>query len=314
MGKFSKSSSPPAPDYTGMANQQAALSAQNTAAQTSQNRPDVYTPYGSQTWSQDPNDPNRWTQTTKLSPQQQQALDAQMGVQSSRQQGAQSLADQAVQNFQTPADYSGLPKGADSVQYGGMQNTAGGWRDKAQQAVWDLQQPGLDRSRAATETALANQGITRGSEAWNAEMQNVADNEARARLLGVQAGQNEASMLFNQDLASTQQGLQGQINAGTFNNQNRQQSLAEMQQQRSQPLNELNALQYGQQVNMPTMPTYTNAQRSDAPNLLTAANMGYQANLDASNASNAGNSNFMSGLFGLGSAYLSNPNLFSFGG
>lgn len=313
MGKKGNDS-PPAPDYTGMANQQAALSAQNTAAQTSQNRPDVYTPYGSQTWSQDPNDPNRWTQRTQLSPQQQQALDSQMGVQATRQQGAQGLANQAVQNTQNPIDYSGAPAQAGNVSGGQMQNTAGGWREKAQQSVWDLQQPGLDRSRSASETAMANQGITRGSEAWNAEQQNIGDNEARARLLGVQAGQNEANMLFNQDLAGTQQNLQSQINAGTFNNQNRQQYITEEQQRRAQPINEMNALQSGQQVNMPQMPSYTNSQRADAPNLLTAANMGYQANLDGTNASNAGASNMMGGLFSLGGAALSNPNLFSWGG
>lgn len=340
MGKKSNDA-PPSPDYTGLAQQQAALSAQNTQQQTQANRPNVYTPWGSQTWTQDPKDPNSWTTNISLSPQQQQALDAQMSVQNTRQQGAQSLANQVVQNYQNPMDFSGAPaqsqnmtggpqlQGGQGIQ-GQMQNTAGDWRQKAQSSVEQLQQPGLDRQRAALDTQLANQGITRGSDAYNAAMQEQADNEARANLMAIQAGQQEANMLFNQDLQGSQfanqaqqqgfsqnalaqnQNFNNQLQANQFNNQNRQQALSEMYQQRAQPLNELNALQTGQQVTSPQMPSYTNAQRSDTANLLTAANMGYQANLDASNASNASQSGLMGGLFSLGGAALSNPSLFNF--
>lgn len=337
----SKSSTPPSPDYTGLANTQSQLSAQNTAAQTQANRPDVVTPWGSQTWTQSKTDPNDWSTNITLSPAQQQALTAQQGTQATMQGGAQSLANQAVGNFQKPMDYSGAPaqsqnmtageqlQGGQGIQ-GNMQNTAGDWRQRAQSSVEDLQQPQLQQRRSAVETQLANQGITRGSEAWNNEMRNLSDEESRAQLQAIQAGRDESNAMFTQDLQGSQfanqaqqqgfnqnalaanQNFSNQLSANQFNNQNRQQTLAEMQQQRSQPLNELNALQTGQQVANPQMPTYTNAQRPDTTNLLGAANMGYQAQLDGTNASNSANSGMMGGLFSLGGAALSNPSLFNF--
>jgi hypothetical protein len=337
----SKSSSPPSPDYGGLAQQQSALSQQNTQGQTQANRPDVYTPWGSQTWKQNPNDPNDWSTQINLSPAQQQSLNSQQATQSTLQGGAQSLANQAVGNFQRPMDYSGGPQQSQNINAGdqlvggqgiqqGMNDTAGGWRQQAQSSVEQLQQPQLQQRRSAVETQLANQGITRGSEAWNNEMRNLSDEENRAQLAAISAGRDEANSMFNQDLQSSQfanqaqqqgfnqnalasnQNFSNQLSANQFNNQNRQQWLAEQQQQRSQPLNELNALQSGQQVANPQMPTYTNSQRADTTNLLGAANMGYQAQLDSSNASNSANSGMWGGLFSLGGAALSNPSLFNF--
>ncbi len=196
----------------------------------------------------------------------------------------------------------------------GVADTAGGWRQTAQDAVTELQRPGLEQSREAMTTRLANQGITQGSEAYDNAMRGVSDAESRAGLMAIAAGRDEAGQLFGQDAQSTQIGNQAvnqNVNMGTasgaFNQQLRQQQIAEMLAQRSQPLNELNALLTGQQVANPQMPSFSQAQRSETPQMLNAANMGYQASMDGYNADQQSASSMMGGLFGLGSAALGNP-------
>jgi hypothetical protein len=99
-----------------------------------------------------------------------------------------------------------------------------------------------------------------------------------------------------------QQALNQQFAA--FQNQLRQQAIAEQMQRRGMSLNEMNALLSGQQVNMPNMPSFVAAQRSETPNILGATQMGYDAALGAYNAQQAGAANTMGGLFSLGSSAL----------
>ena len=63
-GLSGKTAAPAAPNYAGL-----------TAADTQSNRVDQNTPYGSSTWSTDPNNPNHWTNTQTLSSAQQGLLD-----------------------------------------------------------------------------------------------------------------------------------------------------------------------------------------------------------------------------------------------
>lgn len=479
-----KKSPPPAPDYTQAAQIQAQSSKDTTQQQTVANRPNIVTPWGTQTWerkspgkqtvagnamngatfneaaymaanpdvaasgltAQDHysrfgknegrqgfwNDieqdmPEEWTQTTVLSPEQQAALNDQMAIQSGRSQGALQLLDQATGAFQKPLDYSSFNQGATGVnaaqlngqvsapgqgqlfnmggqgqiqggvQLGGvgggggasgplkfeMDNTAGEWRQKGQDAALAFQQPLIDRRRSQLESQLANMGLTRGSEAWNAELQRDSDQAMRDQLQAFGAGQSEANMLFNQDLQSGQftnnarnmefnqsfqnaqlgqqaqiannqfslagaqfgnqaqqqafsQALQGagfnnaeqqrafqnqmaaaqygdqqalsqmqaQMQAGGFNQNIRQQQIAEALAQRAQPLNELNALLTGQQVSMPNMPQFNAAGRADPINAMGVAQAQYGAQADAYNAQQAQQQAWMNGLFMLGGGAL----------
>lgn len=386
---------PAAPDYTQAAERQAQSSRENTNSQTWANRPTVNTPWGQQTWdTRAVTDPatgqqvTEWTQNVTLSPDQQQALDSQIAIQNTRSQGAQTLADQAVSSFQRPMDWQDMPQRAETVQArqssadprvwnthgpqpGQLANTAARqqmqmqlsqspnqWRQTAQSAVWNLQRPMLDEQQAALEAQLANQGLSRDSEAWGREMRRMDDARARAQLQAVAAGRDEAAQLYGQDLSSAQfantaqgqdfsqsmanaqlfnqagqqrfaqdltqqqfqnaaqqqqydntlrldqQQLGNQIAAGTFNNQNRQQAIAEEQLRRGQTLNELNALLTGQQVGMPSMPSFNTAGRADSTNYMSAAQNQYQGALDAYNARQAGQAGITSGLFSLGSAAM----------
>ena len=465
-----KKSPPPAPDFTKAAELQAQSAKDNLATQTAANRPNQVTPWGQQTWSSTPGQngqSDQWTQTTTLSPQQQQALDSQMNVSNLRSQGASAMLRNALSGFgvdmnqlqsgqggqsgppgqggqsgktpgnipqpgqggsggdqtgsqpgSTPIDYRGLSKGATalsapnqmgrlpdsagplnsnvnfdraqagSVGGGGgssgplkyqMDNTAGDWRQKGQDAALKFQEPLNQQRTSALESQLANMGLTRGSEAWNNEMRNNADQTMRNQYQAFGAGQSEASQLFNHDLqgsqftnsargqefdnsyknaalsqqagiANAQNSLQAQgmnnqnallaaqfgnqaqnqgfqqslalaqagdqqsqnklamqMQAGGFNQNIRQQQIAEMMAQRSQPLNELNALLSGQQIQSPNMPSFMGAGVAPGTNYSGAANQTYQSQMDAFNAQQAGTAGLMSGVGGLAGAFFGGP-------
>jgi hypothetical protein len=326
----------------------------------------------------------QWTSNINLTPEQQAALDSQQNIQQGRSNAAETLLGQATSNFQKPIDWNSLPAqagsvtpgqmgtsptGADAtvrnldaptssrpfsfgVDQGNIQTSVGATpeavRQQAQDAVWNAQKGGLDQQRSDLENQLANQGLSRGSEAWNREETRMDDAYARARLQAVDAGRQEAAQMFGQNLQSGQftnaaqaqdfgqdfqnagmnnqaiqqqfaqdmsgktfenqgqqqefqnlmslaqqgdkqalQQLQMQISAGGFNNQNRQQAIAEMLQQRGTTLNELNALLTGQQVNMPQMQNFSQASKSETPDLMGAAQNQYSASMDAFNAKQA---------------------------
>ncbi len=119
MGK----SAPAAPDYRGAAEETADSSRQVTRDQTYANRPDQYTPWGSSTWESsqgiDPATGERvtnWQQDIRLSPEQQQALNAQQDIQAGRSGIAQGLLGNAANDLAQPFDYEGLPTPAGTPQ------------------------------------------------------------------------------------------------------------------------------------------------------------------------------------------------------
>lgn len=102
-----------------------------------------------------------------------------------------------------------------------------------------------------------------------------------------QAGQEQ--------LAFGQNRFAEQMQAANFQNQGRQQQITEEMQRRGFSLNEIQALISGQQVNMPSMPGFNSASRSEGNQALTAAQMTGQANLDSYNAQQQGLQGLLSG-------------------
>ena len=287
-----------------------------------------------------------WTGQVNLTPEAQAALSAQQRIQAGRSSAAESLLGQAQAGFQTPMNWGGLPARSGAIQgaqfsgdlpEGGQGirselmggGDIGDWRQRAQEATWEAMQPMLDRSRNRTENQLANQGITRGSEAWSAAQSDLGDAEARARLAAIESGRQEANMLFGQDLQAGQfensaqqqefgqllaaaqagdqralQQVQSALSAGTFNNLNRSQALQEEQTRRSQPLNELNALLTGQQVQNPNIPAFAQAGAGRGTDYMSAVNSQYGAALDASNASNAATGQTIGALGSLAAMFM----------
>lgn len=269
-------SGPEPPDYRGAAEEQSGASKEIAIGQQYAERPDVKTPWGTQSWeSSSVVDPTtgkpvtKWNQTIALDPTQQAALDDQMALQAGRSDAALGLLGQATGSLKDPIDTSGLP-GRETVAAGQLPTTAfdfgpgidSGYRQKAQDATWQLQKPMLDERRSDTENKLANMGFARGSEAWDREMRGVDDAENRAMLEAINSGRAEAGLdlgaqqqAFGQGLSEANFGNTAakdqfgmETSAAGFNTAQREGALKEQQQLRSLPLNELTALLNGQQV------------------------------------------------------------------
>jgi hypothetical protein len=214
------------------------------------------------------------------------------------------------------------------------------YRDTVANQLMQRMQPVHDYQQRALETKLANQGFVQGSEAYNRALTELNQRQAGERFNALDTAGNEAQRLYNMQMGTAQQGFNQNLQAAQFQNQAlgqasaldlanmnafnqaqaqqyglnqqfadaqnrlRQQAIAEQMQRRGMSLNEMNALLSGQQVAMPSMPSFSQAARSETPNLLGAAQMGYDAQLGAVNAQNAAFGNTLSGIAQLGSTAM----------
>lgn len=131
--------------------------------------------------------------------------------------------------------------------------------------------PQWNQRQASLENQLTNQGIRPGSEAYSNAMRDF------------NTGRNDAYQ---------------QATLGAINTMPQTYQLAASL--RSQPLNELNALRSGSQVQNPQFTTAPQQATTSGPNYLGATQAQYQGNLDAYNAATGGQNSLMGGLFGLG--------------
>lgn len=111
-----KQSAPATPDYTGASQAQAQASKEVTNMTTYANRPNVYTPFGSQTWStevgKDPatgQEITQWQQNVNLNPTLQGALNDQMAIQGGRSDLARGFMQNVANSYSKPVDYASLP-------------------------------------------------------------------------------------------------------------------------------------------------------------------------------------------------------------
>lgn len=247
--------------------------------------------------------------------------------------GGQALNLNGLPRAGTALDVNSLP-GFGSV-YDPTQST-----NTATEAILSRVNPDLDRQYEALRNQLANQGITQGSAAWNNAMGEFGrqrnDAVTQAGLQGINLGMQQQGQTYNQQTQNRT--LAAALQAQNFGqmNQNRQQEAALQDQQygqmnmsrqlqaalqaqqfgqqnalrgssmqeqaflRSLPLNELNALRSGSQVEMPQFPGYAQQATTGGTDYTGAAQNTYQSQMAANNAAAAGQSNMMSGLFGLG--------------
>lgn len=131
--------------------------------------------------------------------------------------------------------------------------------------------PELDRSRDSLETRLANQGIKRGSTAFDRAME----------------GQS-----FKENDAWNNLALTG-----------RSQALNELLTERNQPLNEISALLSGSAVQQPNF-VGTPQERVANTDYAGLVNSNYNAQLGLYNQQQAQQQNLMGGLFGLGAGLI----------
>lgn len=264
-------SPPPAPDYAAAAQATAQGNKDAVLTQTAANRVNQVTPQGNLTYDitgQDPYGNPTWTATQTYSPEQQ-------ALYNKNNQLSQGLLDSAQTGLGYANDVISHP-GVDTSQL--PQNPINP-TETYTDAYNRYMQPNWDRQQASTNNNLSNQGITMGSEAWKNAQQDLRDQQARDQLGAITTGMNTG-------LNANQQGFQ----QAAYN--------------QMQPINVINALRTGSQVQAPSYTQTPNQSFAAGPDLLGAATNQYNAALGNYNAQAAGNANMLNGAVGLGSAFL----------
>jgi hypothetical protein len=266
-----KSSAPPAPDYTGAAQATAAGNLEAARATAAANRVNQYTPYGSLEYKPTTTDiyGNQLYQVTQtLSPEEQQKLNLSNQLETGLLGTAQTGLNYAQGVLSKPGvDMSKLPQ---------MPINAG---ETYSDAIMRRLQPTMAASQSAFDTKMANQGIAPGSEAYrnaNREFQ-----------------QQQNDLLTSAQIQGMNTGLGAQ-----------QQAFTQAAYNQMQPINVINALRTGTQVDNPNYVSPVQQAQTGGADLLSAANQQYNAQLAATNAQNAASGNFFGGLMNLGGAYL----------
>jgi len=228
---------PKTPDPYAVADAQGKANTEAAFTTTTLNRPDQITPWGNQTWSNDPSNPEKWTSTISLSPAQQALSNTQDQVALGLGDTQIAALERVQDTFGQPIDEGGLVArsqlpgiptelGADRArmtQYsdapdymrpgGGPPIADVDYRTQIQDALYNQQKSRLDprfsQQRGDLEARLASQGITQGSEAYNREFDNFgrAENDAYSQAMqtSITGGEAATAGQFGRDMGSRQQ-------------------------------------------------------------------------------------------------------------
>ena len=263
-----KASAPAAPDYTGAAQATAAGNLDAARATAAANRTNQVTPYGNLTYTANPGTDaygnTLYTATTSLAPAQQAILDQTNQL----NQGLMSTAN-------TGLNYANQVLSQPGVDTSKLPSTGINPGQTYSDAIMSRLQPQMAQQNEQSDAQLANQGIAQGTEAYN--------NAKRT----LQQGQNDAmtSAVIN--------GMNTGLNAN-------QQAFNQQAYNQMQPINVINALRTGSQVQNPSFANTPQQANTAGADLLGATNASYQNQLAATNAQNQASSNFMGGLMNLG--------------
>ena len=221
-------------------------------------------------------DSGKWTQTMNLTPESQAALDAQQAVENGRSQAALQLEKQVQGQLATPMDTSQLMKfRTDAPVYDAA------YMDKYAKAAYEkaasLMSSQYKQDEERLRNNLALQGLSNTSEAYGSDVGNFFQkkNDAFSNLAN-------SSLLTGNQMANAD--YQSALEGYTTNNNARASQLEQMMAQYNLPLNQLNALLTGSQVQQPTFSSYAQQQTTPGADYLSAATQGYNAQLGASNA------------------------------
>jgi len=298
---------PAPPDYVAAAEQTSESNQEMLAQQTFANRPNQYSPFGSTEWTAgtqiDPSsgqEVTSWEQYSKLNPESQRALDAQLGLTADKSELASSLTGRMEDEFGQPLDYSGLPDWAGPLGSGDEA------RNAAEENLYGMATSRLDpqweQCSSQLEAKLVAQGLRPGDKAYDQAMENMGrertDAYDRATSSSIMGGGVEGQR---------QQGMD--LTAGNFQNTGRQAQLVEMMQKRGMSLNEINAIISGQQVGLPQMPGFNKSGKAPGIDYTGAAQSTYGADMDAFNADQAFMNSMMSGGIQIGGLMMSDRRL-----
>ena len=264
-----KGSAPKAPDYTGAAKATAAGNLEAARAATAANRVNQYTPYGNLIYTHTGTDPdNGWSATQTLSPTEQAVYDKTSAI----TQELLGTANTGL-NFVNQTLSSGGKLDESKLAQSPIQGQA------VQDAVMSRLQPQIAQGQESLRSRLAAQGISAGSEAYtNAtreQTQKENDLYTQAALQGINTG-----------LTARQQGIQEQYAA------------------QDRPLNIVNALRTGAQVQSPNFVNVPQQATTQGADMLGAATA--QGNFAQQTYANkqAANSGLWNAVGTVGSAYF----------
>jgi hypothetical protein len=329
-GKGGKGAPAP-PDYTGVANQQAQQSQQNVNNQTAANRPDITTPWGSQTWEQG-----------------EATLD-QAAYDSARNQAWEEYTGQLENMGAGGVDMSGFQDEFNQrwdLENRSQYETPGGWSMQTtltpeSQAALEAQQriqagrsglaesllgragqemsSGIDwnglpevgngmEARQRAEDAIYSRASSRLDPMWNQRQGQLESQLANqgltpgseaysAAMRDMNFGRNDAyQTALNESIMGGGQEMSRQYGQDLSA---RQQGISEGHQKQYGTMNALSALLAGQQVGMPQMPGFAQSGQAQTPDLLGAAAAGYQGQLNQYGAQQAQQQGLFNGFAAL---------------
>lgn len=267
-----KAKAPPAPDYVSAAKETAAGNLEAARSTAAANRTNQVTPYGSLTYTANPGtDPygnTLYTATQTLSPEQQAILNQETKLNEGLMSTANRGLTYANDMLSKPGvDMSTLPS------YG--INPGETYSD----AIMRRLAPQIAQESEMSDAQLANQGIAQGTEAYQNAKRQLAMSQNDRQLGAITSGMNVG-------LGANQQAFQ-------------QQAYNQMQ-----PINVINALRTGSQVQNPSFGNTPQQAATAGPDIMGATQANYNAQVAAANAANAGSGGFMGGLMKLGSAAI----------
>ena len=304
MGKGSPSPPPP-PDPAQTAAAQGAANREAVEASAQFNQYGIQSPYGSMQWVGELGSPDR-QQIISLNPADQAALDDQRYVAKGLGTTGRSLVNQIDRN---PLSLAGLAD-VSGVDFGALPTVGASeeGRRAAEDAIYRTQSryldPRFDQAQERLETQLANQGITRGSEAY----QRAQDDLTREREFAYGQARDQAIIGGNERFRTDYQlseadynrALSGQLTARQVSEADRTRGLNERMLLRQQPMNELSALLQGTPV-FGQPPTASGGQYAVQPaDVMGATGLQYQGQLNNYNQQLASQNAALGGLFQLG--------------
>lgn len=188
-------STPPPPNYSGLAQQQAGIDKEAMLQQTIANRPTQLGIFGAVDWAQDPTT-GRWIQKESVDGRTQALINAsyQQAMKGAGQLGA----------LQNRKDFAGVP-GA----YLYDQKLNDDYSKKFTESLLARERPQQQVDQRQMETRLRLQGLQPGTEAYNRAYQNLltsqGDVNMQAQLQGMLAGGQEARNIYTTRMQGQQQ-------------------------------------------------------------------------------------------------------------
>lgn len=275
---------------------------------------------------------SNWTMNQTLSPEQQALYDSNVQSQLGQADLLSSLTDRVSQSTSNPFDASQfqLQRGLNIPgleELGGLRGQLAdldpqAFNQQMADSVYSQAdrylRPQLDREEGLYRSQLADQGFNPGTPGYDTELSKMRDNRSKVygdlRDRSVVSGFNLGAQNFgnaragiNDQIAALLQGNQQNFNqqlAGQQqNNSVVQQQLANALAARNQPLNELNAMRTGTQVQLPQGATSSPTPNLQPTDLMGAFNQQYQNQLGAYNAEAAGQNDLFGSLLGLGGLF-----------